>query len=146
MISLDLARELKEAGLVWKTSINDFFGIPDRDMDERVFVLADMMANMDIFRGWPVVTFHGTAEWALDYILTTETIWLPTEEQLRRELEAMLLGEPEVIIQLAYVNPQEYRCDIKHRARALTFTGQDGSEAYGRALLHVLKTLPENQG
>ena len=83
MISLPLARELKQAGLVWSATINDFFAIPDRGMDDRIFVITDLMANLDIFRGWPVVTFHGSAEWALDYILTTEVVWLPTESQLR---------------------------------------------------------------
>lgn len=145
MISLELAQKLKAAGLVWQTSVNDFFGIPERGLDDRVFVISDMMANMDIFRGWPVVTFHGTAEWALDYILTRETVWLPTESQLRQELEALLLGEPEITLQLTYVNPQEYRCDILHQGKALSFTGNDGSEAYGLTLLHVLQQLPENQ-
>ena len=140
MISLSLARELKKAGLVWKTGINDFFGIPDRGFDDRVFVLSDMMANMDIFRGWPVVTFHGTAEWALDYILTSETVWLPTEEQLRNELEQLLLGEEEVKLQLTYTSVV-YQCDILYQGDPHTFTGKDASEAYANALLYMLKIL-----
>ena len=93
MISLSLARKLKQAGLLWQASVNDFFAIPDRGMDDRVFVIADLLANLDIFRGWPVVTFHGTAEWALDYILTAEVIWLPTESQLRQALLDMINNE-----------------------------------------------------
>ena len=88
MISLTLAQQLKAAGLVWHTNNYDFFAIPDRELDDRVFVLADMMAYTELVQGWPVVAFHGTAEWALDYILTREVVWMPTEEQLREALEA----------------------------------------------------------
>ncbi len=140
MISLSLAKQLKKAGLVWKTGINDFFGIPDRGFDERVFVLTDMMANMDLFRGWPVVTFHGSAEWALDYILTSETVWLPTEEQLRHELEQLLLGEVEIKLQLAYT-AEGYQCDILYQGEPHSFTSSNGSEAYGLALLYVLNHM-----
>ncbi|KAA3656290.1 MAG: pilus assembly protein CpaE [Chloroflexi bacterium] len=142
MISLSLAKQLKKAGLVWKTSVNDFFGIPDRGFDDRVFVLSDMMANMDLFRGWPVVTFHGSAEWALDYILTSETVWLPTEEQLRYELEQLLLGEEEIKLQLTYT-ATGYQCHILHKSEPLSFMGSNGSEAYGLALLHVLNHLSQ---
>ena len=50
MISLKLAQQLKKAGLVWKASNHDFFAIPDRGMDERRFVIADMMANLDLLQ------------------------------------------------------------------------------------------------
>lgn len=142
MISLSLATQLKKAGLVWKTSINDFFGIPDRGLDDRIFVLSDMMANMDLFRGWPVVTFHGAAEWALDYILTSETVWLPTEEQLRQELEQLLLGEEQIKLQLAYTT-NGYQCDILQQNQPHTFTGNDASEAYAHALLFVLSKIDD---
>ena len=90
MISMQLAQELKEAGLVWRMNIHDFFAIPDRNMDGSLFVLSDMMAYMDLIKGWPVVSFHGTSEWALDYILSNEVVWMPTESQLRQELLRLL--------------------------------------------------------
>ncbi|MFQ5435522.1 MAG: pilus assembly protein CpaE [Anaerolineae bacterium] len=137
MISLSLAKQLKAAGLVWKTSVNDFFGIPDRGFDNHIFVLSDLQANMDLFRGWPVVTFHGTAEWAMDYILTSETVWMPTEEQLRETIAEMLLGEEEINLQLNYTT-QGYQCRTTYQGESLTFTAIDASEAYGLALLHLL--------
>ena len=140
MISLALAKELKAAGLVWKTGVNDFFGIPDRGLDDRVFVLSDMMASMDLFRGWPVVTFHGTAEWALDYILTSETVWLPTEAQLREAIEEMLLREASIMLQLNYT-PQGYQCILEVQGKQHTFIGENGSEAYGQALLSLLQQM-----
>ncbi|MCA9935226.1 MAG: hypothetical protein H6662_10785 [Ardenticatenaceae bacterium] len=144
MIPLTMAVELKNAGLVWKADIHDFFGIPDRGLDDRVFVISELMANLDIFRGWPVVTFHGGAEWALDYIFTTEVVWIPTESQLRQELENILLGEAELQLQLTLLN-QGYRCDIVYQEHPLSFSAPTPGEAYGQALLHILHTLPENQ-
>lgn len=138
MISLELARELQDAGLIWDAGVNDFFAIPDRGLDDRVFVVSDMMANLDIFRGWPVVTFHGAAEWALDYILTAEVVWMPTEEQLRLALEDILLGELRVFLQLTR-RPTDYRCSVQYKGETLHFDAPTGSEAYGRALLHVLQ-------
>ncbi len=138
MISLDLARRLQDAGMVWTAKPNDFFVVPDRGMDERIFVITEIMANLDVFRGWPVVTFHGSAEWALDYILTTEVIWLPTEEQLRTELENQLLGEPDVVLALAY-SAEGYACTFQYQSDTpTTLRGSDASEAYGLALLHIL--------
>ena len=141
MISLSLAGELKDAGLVWKADMHDFFAIPDRDLDDRIFVITDVMAYLELLRGWPVVTFHGSAEWALDYILTAEVIWMPTEGQLRQELENSLLGEAELRLQLAS-RPTGYGCEIYFQGENLTFEAPTADEAYGLALLHVLKNYP----
>ncbi len=137
MLSLKLAKQLKEAGLVWKTAVNDFFGLPDRDMDDRVFVLADMQTQTDVFKGWPVITFHGASEWALDYILTTEAIWLPTETQLRQALLDVVSSEPSATIQLFH-SMQETVCTVSTSEETFNFRGKDGFEAYGLALLHFL--------
>ncbi|MEM7334568.1 MAG: hypothetical protein AAF490_21000 [Chloroflexota bacterium] len=137
MISLNLAQQLKKAGLVWQTSINDFFGLPDRDMDERVFVLTNMQTQTDLFKGWPVITFHGASEWALDYILTTEAIWLPTESQLRQALMALCSNENECSVQL-FQSRQETVCTVTTASGPVNFRGSDGAEAYGLALLHFL--------
>ncbi len=135
MISLSTAKQLKGAGLVWPAKNNDFFAIPDRGMDERVFVISDLMSYLDIFRGWPVVTFHGSAEWALDYILTTEVVWLPTDEQLR-DVILDKLAEPNLI--LTYDRDQ-YRCQIKIDGQDHEFQAAIAGEVYGAALLHILE-------
>ncbi|HEX6383455.1 MAG TPA: pilus assembly protein CpaE [Anaerolineae bacterium] len=142
MISLALAQELKEAGLVWKAGIHDFFAIPDRDLDDRVFVVTDVMAYLEIFRGWPVVTFHGAAEWALDYILTTEVVWMPTEGQLRQELEHILMGEEKLKLQL-FLEQEEYTCEIYYQGQDRRFTAPTADEAYVFALLHALRHYPQ---
>ena len=138
MISLSLARNLKEAGLVWQAGVNDFFAIPDRGMDDRVFVISDLLANLDIFRGWPVVTFHGSAEWALDYILTTEVVWLPREEQLRQALLGTLQGETLKSLQLDF-DGQNYHCTVLSADETVLVDAPSASAAYGKALLHLLK-------
>ncbi|MFN2136838.1 MAG: pilus assembly protein CpaE [Candidatus Promineifilaceae bacterium] len=139
MISLPLARQLKQAGLVWQAAMNDYFAIPDRGMDERVFVLAHMQAQLDLYRGWPVVTFHGTAEWALDYILTAEVIWLPREEQVRNVLLELLPAEGATGPVSLLVQNGHYVCTIPWRGSAKQFDGSHGADAYGAALLFVLK-------
>ncbi len=83
MISLPLAKQLKEAGLAWTPARNDFFAIPDRGMDDRIFVITDMFVDAEVLYGQPIVTFHGAAEWALDYMMIADIIWLPTEAHLR---------------------------------------------------------------
>jgi len=137
MISLPLARKLKQAGLVWPATFNDFFAIPDRGMDDRVFVIADVLANLDVFRGWPVVTFHGSAEWALDYILTAEVVWLPTESQLRGALLNIVSGEVLRSVQLTY-DGQSYRCAVDLEGEAVQFDASTAADAYGQSCLHFL--------
>jgi hypothetical protein len=139
LISLPLAQELKEAGLVWPADLYDFFAIPDRDMDDRVFVVSDVMTQLELLRGWPVVTFHGVAEWALDFILTKEVVWMPTESQLRRTLEEMLMEEENWVVQLT-LQPPGYECAIFFQGKRQTFHGETAATTYARALLHVLKT------
>lgn len=143
MIPLTLARELKEAGLVWRADLHDFFAIPDRDLDDRVFVITDVMAYLELLRGWPVVTFHGAAEWALDYILTTEVIWLPTEGQLRHQLEEMLLGEEELSLRLILRPQRDYRCEFNFQGHDMYFDGDTAEIAYAQALLHILEHTGE---
>jgi len=139
MIPVALALELKQAGLLWRTTMHDFFAIPDRGLDDRVYVLADMMAYTDLVQGWPVVAFHGTAEWALDYIFTNEVIWLPTEEQLREALvDALGRAGGEIDLELRRA-PGGYRCAIGFGGERLIFDESTAGEAYGRALLHVLR-------
>ena len=135
MIPITLAQQLKAAGLVWRTNNYDFFAIPDRGLDDRVFVLADMMAYTELVQGWPVVAFQGTAEWALDYILTSEVVWVPTEEQLRETLVAQLpVGSKLTLMRLT----DGYRCEITLTGEPMPFDAPTAGEAYGRALLHVL--------
>ncbi|NKQ36948.1 MAG: pilus assembly protein CpaE [Chloroflexi bacterium] len=136
MISLALAKQLKEAGLIWRTGTHDFFGIPDRGLDDQVFVISDIMAMMELLQGWPAITFHGTSEWALDYIWTHELVWLPAEGQLRAELENHL--PPDTNYQL--IREEDlFRCVVYFPGKLETFWGDTAVEVYAQALLFALK-------
>jgi hypothetical protein len=140
MIPLTLAQDLKAAGLVWRTNNYDFFAVPDRGLDDRLFVLADMMAYTELVQGWPVVAFHGTAEWALDYILTSEVVWVPTEEQLREALIDQLVytdGAAGGLILSGRAG--SYRCEVEIGSQTLCFDAPTAGEAYGLALLSLLR-------
>src|SRR3954465_8412576 len=88
MISLDLARRIRAAGIPWVPEAGDRFFVPDRDMDDEVFVVSDMVVEVHDLPVGRLLGFNGTTEWALDSILAHEVVWLPREEQLRE-----LLGE-----------------------------------------------------
>ena len=83
MITFELARRLREAGVVWTPVTGDRFLIPDREMDDAVFVVSDMVVEAHTLPSGPLLRFNGTTEWALDSIPQEETLWLPREEQLR---------------------------------------------------------------
>jgi hypothetical protein len=134
MLSPETARRLKRAGLPWEPALNDFFLIPEHGLDDRVFVVAEMPAAIATVQGQAVFTFHGAVEWALDFIVTTEAVWLPTESQLRLALEDRL-NEPRLSLEIA---PEGYTCRITHGGQAVDFQATSAEEAYAAALLHLL--------
>ena len=125
-----MAQELKNAGLAWKPGPGDRFAVPDRDLDEEIFVLSNMTIQVHNLPDGRVIGFNGTTEWALDDLEMDEAIWLPREDQLRELLggtfRTMRRGDTgfEVVI------------DLLDEAR--TFVGPTAEEAYAAALLHLL--------
>lgn len=87
MLSLELAQALKRAGLIWRPQRYDHFVIPDMGLDEQEFVITDMVVTPEVLDGSPAISFNGAVEWALDYIMQADAIWLPTEAQLRAALQ-----------------------------------------------------------
>src|ERR1700759_3012498 len=84
MLSRELAVALRDAGLVWTPENGDRFVVPDRDLDNMVFVLSDMVVEeATLPDGTHVLAFNGTTEWALDALEATEAIGVPSEAQLR---------------------------------------------------------------
>jgi hypothetical protein len=93
VLSLDLARALRDAGLRWRPQPGDTFAIPDHDLDEEVFVLSEMVIEtVDPPDGPPILAFNGTTEWALDSLEAHEAVWLPREDQLRALLGSSFEG------------------------------------------------------
>jgi len=138
MISLQLARQLKDAGLQWQPAMNDFFAIPDRGLDEHVFVISDMLATLETLQGQEVVAFQGASEWALDDLATGELIWLPREDQIRQLLEAALLERGLLALHMES-DLEGCRCTIRYRNQPLTFRARQADEAYAAALIHLLE-------
>jgi hypothetical protein len=132
-----MAQQLKDAGLEWEPAVNDFFAVPDRGFDDKVFVISDVFANVEPLRGAPAVTFHGAVEWALDHVMVGEVVWLPTEGQLRDELERRLAARGPWEVHVTG-SPDGYVCEMRAADRALRFEARRADAAYAAALLHLL--------
>lgn len=132
MISVDLAKRLRAAGLEWRPRQFDFFHIPDRDLDERIFVVADLSVDVQpLADGIAAITFNGSVEWSLDYILQQDVIWLPTESQLRDRLGAAFHSLDR--------RGDEWACAVTLGGSVRRFLGPTASDAYGSALLEILR-------
>src|SRR3954452_21828774 len=89
MLSRDLAIALRDAGLRWTPVYGDRFLEPDRDLDDEMFVLSDMVIEaVRLPDGTPALPFNGITEWAFDAFESSELFRVPDEEQLR----ALLVG------------------------------------------------------
>lgn len=135
MISYELAWQLRDAGLKWRPAERDMFALPGRDLDGQVFIVSALPALVQVVNGYPVVAFQASAEWALDYVMVTEALWLPQEQQLREALEARLAPDAPLTLERT---PTGYRCGIGLAGRQAAFEGPDAATAYGRALLAAL--------
>ena len=135
-ISPTMAKKLKQAGLKWKPTLHDFFMVPDTALDDRVFVIADMMAQYEVLRGDPAITFNGAVEWALDYVLTYDAIWMLTEAQIRNQLQRQLAPHANFVLRLT---DTQYECEIKLAEEPLIFAAPTAADAYGLALLTLLR-------
>ncbi len=138
MISLALALRLKDHGLEWEPKLHDFFAIPNTTLEKRVFVVSDMMIDVQRLYGRQMITFNGAVEWSLDYITIAEAVWMPTETQLRAVLMKQLRDKalPSVILEFS---DQECSCVLTYDGKPLAFKADRASDAYGRALLFMLK-------
>ena len=130
MLRVDLATQLRSAGLAWSPARGDRFVVAGRGMDEHVFVLSDMTIEVHELPTGPVVGFNGTTEWALDSVRLQEALWLPREDQLRE-----LLGER--FLRLEAVPPGAVVV-LQGDDGLARFADGDVECAYARALLAVL--------
>ncbi len=136
MLKLEMARKLKQAGLKWQPRHGDLFVAPDRGMDDQVFVINDMATIIEMWRGAPAITFHGTPEWALDYLYVGDTLWLPHESQLRELLQRAVAATPAEVFDLLYADGA-YTCRFAWDGEAVALRAEDAADAYAAALLHL---------
>jgi hypothetical protein len=126
MIPLDLAIRLRDAGLSWKPAVGDWFAVPDREMDDDLFVLSDMTIQVYEVPEGSLIGFNGTTEWALDDLDKDEAVWLPREDQLRE-----LLG---AAFRALFCDVDGYRVI----GTGIDVRAASPERAYGEAVLHVL--------
>jgi hypothetical protein len=130
VIGVQLAQRLREAGLSWKPALGDRFAIPDRDLDDEVFVLSNMTIQVHNVPDGRVIGFNGTTEWALDDVELEEAIWLPREDQLRELLGGTFRGLRR--------DAAGFEVTMSLLGEERRFEGPSADEAYASALLHLL--------
>lgn len=130
MISLDLARRLRDLGLRWDPAPGDRFVVADRAMDDEVFTLSEMTVEVHDLPSGPVIGFNGTVEWALDSVEAQNSVWLPSEAQLRERLGTTFRRLTRV--------GDSWRVELQIAGRSVQVEHADAAEAYGLALLHLI--------
>ena len=137
MITRELAEALAARGLPWTPVAGDRFVVPDRDLDDEVFVVSGMSVEVADLPYGAEMRFNGTVEWALDSIAQSEVVWLPREDQLRAAL-----GERFVALEAVPGGCAVVLRVPDGRAEGQTTTARhvdiDAERAYARALLSVL--------
>jgi hypothetical protein len=140
VISVPLARALRDAGLRWRPVSGDRFVVADRGMDDEVFVLSNMTVDVHQFPTGPVIGFNGTTEWALDSLDQQDALWLPAEHQLRE-----LLGGAFLRLERSADGWDVVLLDASGSTESVT-SGPNPAEAYGRALLARLRAITARPG
>lgn len=130
MIPIEFARELRDAGLVWHPADGDRFFLPDREMDDSVFTISEMVVEVKAAPVGSIIAFNGTTEWALDAIEQAEAIWIPREHQLREALGDEMLS----LVRL----DDGWRCTTRTNGHLAESTDTSAELAYARALLRLL--------
>lgn len=130
MIALALAKQLRAAGLAWNPLPGDRFVVPDREMDDEVFVISNMVVEIQDAPTGAIIGFNGTTEWALDSLEHRQVVWMPRESQLRELLGDRFVRLEAVTGGFAVVTEDG---DGEHRE-----VDGDAESAYARALLAVM--------
>lgn len=130
MISRELAALLARH-LDWTPRNGDHFFIARDEIRESVFLVSDMVVELVQAHGQSRFHLNGTTEWALDSVEESAVVWLPSEEQLRDRLGEHFLSLDR--------NRAGFVVSLGGPGQAFhTSSELDASDAYARALLHVL--------
>lgn len=136
MISFELARALRTAGVRWTPRTGDRFRIEREGFDGDVFTVSDMTIEAHEYPSGTVLGFNGTTEWALDSVSLEDSLWLPREDQLRELLRGTFrslrrLAEPET----------RFAVEVELGGRARTFEDAAAENAYAEALLALVSSV-----
>ncbi len=133
MISTDLAVALREAGLVWHPASGDRFQLDEPEFEADVFTVSEMTIEPRSYPTGVILAFNGTTEWALDSVALEDALWLPREDQLREMLRGMFRALRRT--------DDAHVVEIQFDGRVLSFEHPEPADAYGLALLSVLRRI-----
>jgi hypothetical protein len=141
MISTALARQLRDAGLVWTPASGDTFQIaPDNenssDFEGDAFTVSDMTIEAHVSSTGTILGFNGTTEWALDSVALEDALWLPREDQLRDLLRGAFRSMHRDTIQARVAYTVIAHVDQRDAA----YLADDPAEAYGIAVLALIRS------
>lgn len=138
MLDRSLATELRATGLRWSPVAGDRFVVPDRDLDDQVFTVSDMVIEaVEMPQGQRILAFNGTTEWALDSLEAPEAIWIPREDQLRA-----LLGDAFVSLERVSGPAGGLVVTALVSGEPRRYVDVDAESAYARAVLERLRADP----
>lgn len=135
MLSVALAQQLAAAGLPWQPVEGDRFVVPGAGLENDIFVISHNAVVVQPLHGEPSILFHGSAEWALDYVMLNDVVWLPSETQLRLLIADRL---PATSSFLLMRSETQYQCTLHVGGTPRTFSASSGEDAYGLALLSLI--------
>ncbi|MDO3696815.1 pilus assembly protein CpaE [Curtobacterium flaccumfaciens] len=130
MITVELARSLRDAGLRWHPETGDRFVIDKPGIDDDVYTVSEMTVERHDSPTGTILGFNGTTEWALDSVTATESLWLPREDQLRELLGPSFIGLTRVQVGGRVVFTVTATID----GAARSFASEMPAIAYGQAL------------
>ncbi|ROP74829.1 pilus assembly protein CpaE [Curtobacterium sp. PhB115] len=130
MITVELARALRDAGLRWHPETGDRFVIDKPGVDEDVYTVSEMTVERHDSPTGTILGFNGTTEWALDSVTATESLWLPREDQLRELLGPAFVGLTRVQLPARVV----FTVTATIGGTDRSFASETPAIAYGQAL------------
>ena len=132
MISVDLARQLSSAGVMWQPEPGDRFTIVEPDLLGDLFWISELTIELHHYQDQSVLGFNGTTEWALDSVPLDIALWLPREDQLRS-----LLGSRFARLTRLSRNGAGWVVGVHDGVGVVEFAHPDVECAYAQALLSL---------
>lgn len=130
MITVELAKSLRDAGLRWHPATGDRFVIDKPGVDDDVYTVSEMTVERHDHPTGTTLGFNGTTEWALDSVAADESLWLPREDQLRELLGPAFVG----LTRVAAGDRVVHTVTTVIAGADRSFAAADPAVAYGEAL------------
>ncbi|MCJ1714092.1 pilus assembly protein CpaE [Microbacterium sp. M1A1_1b] len=135
MITVELAKTLRDAGLRWNPATGDRFVIDKPGVDDDVYTVSEMTVERHDHPSGTILGFNGTTEWALDSVTAAESLWLPREDQLRDLLGPSFIG----LTRVSNGDRVVYTVTATISGADRTFASADPAMAYGEALAAYIR-------